>query len=436
MPGPPLTDYLLQLEYGVPTDVLYGGSMYDPRAFFAYAAPAGDITFFLADDMNHTAYLGATPFLGYELARGPQGEVSFEIPVDGTWYGVFSNEEELVNTEILQVTASLYEYRDDIDGDGEPNATDNCVDVPNGTQDDGDTDGVGDVCDNCDAISNPLQEDRDEDGVGDACDVCPDDPRNDADVDGHCAGADNCPEAGNPLQEDSDTDGAGDACDNCDTLPNPGQEDLDGDGLGDDCDNCPGISNPGQEDTNADLIGDACQFADSDGDGIYDGIDNCVDDPNPGQENRDWDPRGDICDNCEAYYNPSQSDRDGDLHGDPCDCAPDDPDAYEVPHEITGVGWADRTNLEWDSDAPNSGVDVVYDVIRGLLSQLHEDGTTERAACLLRANDVIGTTKEDLERPGAGEGFYYLVRGENHCTGPYGSDSAGTDRVLPTLDCP
>ena len=57
----------------------------------------------------------------------------------------------------------------DSDGDGVPDATDNCPNDANADQADGDGDDVGDVCDNCPNDANPNQEDGDGDGVGDAC---------------------------------------------------------------------------------------------------------------------------------------------------------------------------------------------------------------------------------------------------------------------------
>lgn len=44
----------------------------------------------------------------------------------------------------------------DSDGDGEPNATDNCPNTPNADQADGDNDDRGDVCDDCPTIYNPA----------------------------------------------------------------------------------------------------------------------------------------------------------------------------------------------------------------------------------------------------------------------------------------
>ncbi len=59
----------------------------------------------------------------------------------------------------------------DTDGDGVPDASDNCPSVANPDQADGDADGVGDLCDNCPTTFNPDQADADLDGIGDACDT-------------------------------------------------------------------------------------------------------------------------------------------------------------------------------------------------------------------------------------------------------------------------
>lgn len=81
----------------------------------------------------------------------------------------------------------------DSDGDGFPNATDNCPGMSNPGQQDTDGDLIGDVCDNCPTVFNPTQSDADDDGIGDACD--------------------NCPALPNLDQVDSDGDGYGDVCD-------------------------------------------------------------------------------------------------------------------------------------------------------------------------------------------------------------------------------
>src|SRR5690606_15481854 len=74
---------------------------------------------------------------------------------------------------------------------------------------DTDGDGIPDAADNCPSVSNPDQLDSDDDGTGDACEGA------DADGDGVGDSEDNCASAANADQADADSDGVGDACDNC-----------------------------------------------------------------------------------------------------------------------------------------------------------------------------------------------------------------------------
>jgi imidazolonepropionase-like amidohydrolase len=103
---------------------------------------------------------------------------------------------------------------EDMDGDGVPNAADDCPRVFNPVR----------------PVDNGAQGDTDRDGVGDACDPCPLNPDtatcaapdpNDRDADGTANERDNCPDARNSDQSDRDMDGRGDLCDPCPDAANP-----------------------------------------------------------------------------------------------------------------------------------------------------------------------------------------------------------------------
>ena len=155
-----------------------------------------------------------------------------------------------------------------------------------------DGDGEGSACDNCPLTSNPSQQDTDGDGVGDLCDPCPLAVDDDSDGDTLCDDVDNCPLLANPAQQNGDGDALGDLCDPC---PLDATNDADADGACENADNCPGLANPDQLDWDGDLLGNPCD-GDVDGDSAPNGSDNCPGDPNPSQADRDGDGLGDVCD--------------------------------------------------------------------------------------------------------------------------------------------
>jgi hypothetical protein len=110
------------------------------------------------------------------------------------------------------------------------------------------------------------------------------------------------------------------------------------------------------------------------------------------------------------------------------DCTDADSSVFDAPSPIEGVTITrnELVNgiLHWQSDAPNSGSGTRYDVLRGTLDDLPE---FDSAACL--QDNVAATSAPVIEDPDPGEGFYYLVRGQNVCAiGSWGFSSDATER--------
>jgi hypothetical protein len=78
-------------------------------------------------------------------------------------------EDDIREPEARGALLALIEEADS-DGDGIPDAEDNCPEVSNADQADLDGDGPGDVCDNCLERVNTMQFDCDDDYCGNLCD--------------------------------------------------------------------------------------------------------------------------------------------------------------------------------------------------------------------------------------------------------------------------
>ena len=114
-----------------------------------------------------------------------------------TYFVDLSNPTSAVISDGTGIGVIVDDDTSDVDGDGIPDAMDNCVNNP-----------------------NPDQVDEDADGLGDACDQCPLDPENDYDGDGLCGDVDPCPHIPNFGQVDEDCDGMHDACEPPDLTDN------------------------------------------------------------------------------------------------------------------------------------------------------------------------------------------------------------------------
>ncbi len=180
----------------------------------------------------------------------------------------------------------------DLDGDGIPDAEDECVGLPedfdnfedeNGCEDpDNDEDFVFDADDACPNEAAEEGRDEDEDGCTDAI--------VDGDADGIVDAEDACPEAPEDADGHQDTDG-------CPELDN------DGDGVPDANDTCADQN----EDLDGFQDGDGCLDADNDDDGVADGADRCVAEPEDRDQHDDEDGCPDLDDDRDGV--PDASDR-------------------------------------------------------------------------------------------------------------------------------
>jgi hypothetical protein len=130
------------------------------------------------------------------------------------------------------------------------------------------------------------------------------------------------------------------------------------------------------------------------------------------------------CDDASAAANPSASEACDGLDND-CDAVVDD---VARPGAVAGIA-AGRAGvfvtISWDA-VPGA---QTYDVVRGppgLLRGTGGDFTSSVSGCL--GNDLPGTSTVDPDAPGAGDGFWHLVRGSN-CGGSGSYDEASPGQV-------
>ncbi len=107
--------------------------------------------------------------LGWHLFEIKQTPTGIDFYIDTVYAGTSAFSVQPIQVEsgagqwhLVDDTILTYDYVEpDADGDGVPDAADNCPTTPNASQADADADGLGDVCDNCPGISNPDQTESD-----------------------------------------------------------------------------------------------------------------------------------------------------------------------------------------------------------------------------------------------------------------------------------
>jgi hypothetical protein len=120
-------------------------------------------------------------------------------------------------------------------------------------------------------------------------------------------------------------------------------------------------------------------------------------------------------------YDVNDFDRDGVPTG--TDCNDADSTLKTIPPEVAGLVMSKVTGasrVAWTSEGATAGTATHYDTARGLLSALRSSGNFSGATCL--ADNVPDTPYDDTSAsPPVGDGYWYLVRGQNACgTGTYG----------------
>ena len=87
--------------------------------------------------------------------------------------------------------------------------------------------------------------------------------------------------------------------------------------------------------------------------------------------------------------------------------------------EVRNVRWTNLTDMAFDMQDGQFGVDLDYDVVSGALSELHADGGFDRAFCA--AAGWLDSPYVDPAVPPGGDGDYFLVR----ANGPMGVGTYG-----------
>ena len=108
LPADPTDSYQLRLSCEVVGEICYGDNRLDNNTF-ADHLEGGAVEFFVCDEPNYAAYAASDSFLAYNIMEDTDSIfLSFTFPTHDGWYAVLSNEEHVVNSQLVRGTAELY----------------------------------------------------------------------------------------------------------------------------------------------------------------------------------------------------------------------------------------------------------------------------------------------------------------------------------------
>jgi hypothetical protein len=100
--------YRIALSWEAVSQFSYGQNRLDDNTFSEHME-GGAVEFFICDEANYAAYASSAPFFAYEIMEDMDwASVGFTFPSYETWYAVLSNEEHVVNSQVLHGTVELY----------------------------------------------------------------------------------------------------------------------------------------------------------------------------------------------------------------------------------------------------------------------------------------------------------------------------------------
>lgn len=115
LPAPPPLhrsgEYQMRVNWGTSDEFIYGANQIGGSKVFSRHLSGGAVNFFICDETNYAAYTSPDTFYAYEIMDDEDSaDVAFTLPGEGDWYAVLSNEEHIVNSQIVQGTVEIY-YR-------------------------------------------------------------------------------------------------------------------------------------------------------------------------------------------------------------------------------------------------------------------------------------------------------------------------------------